>query len=120
MLVGRPSKERRVIGGRPWGEGLGVEDSWDPASREQADKRGREREREREGRARRGRRAQTSECKVRPGACAFSYSFPFNLTAFGGLWRCRVEQLRVCARVCVWACARGPVRLVPSQRYRRS
>lgn len=45
--AGWPAPEGAARDWRPAvGEGLGVEDSWDPASREQADKRGRKRARE--------------------------------------------------------------------------
>lgn len=54
VLVGWPSKELLVIGGCLWGEGLGVDDSWDPASQEQADKRGRKKSKQGESEAREG------------------------------------------------------------------
>lgn len=59
---------------RPVGEGLGGEDSWDPASGEQADKRGRERERASEGRVRRVREEDgLHNARLGPAACLFSF-----------------------------------------------
>lgn len=47
VSAGWPALKGAVCDWRPaLGEGLGVEDSWDPASQEQADKRGRKRARE--------------------------------------------------------------------------
>lgn len=90
------------------GEGLGVDDSWDLASQEQADKREgekkscREESEAREGERERKTGSQTSECKVRPGAHVF-----FNCTCVffkdlscGG--RANVGAWSSCVCVCGW------------------